>query len=121
MLANIEKAIKQKFSGFISRGAIISVEIAKRNTPYLNPYVTNRQNFYVKEVIGLLSKKIKGLRISAGLTVADENIVGNFGVPVITLGPKGGEAHSLKEWVSKKSIEETEKIYLEVAEHLTGF
>jgi len=117
LLKEIKKNIDSNFSSYISKGVKISIKIAKRNTPYLNPYITNRKNVYVKKALKILSKKLK---ISAGLTVADENIVANFGVPVITIGPVGGNAHSNKEWVSKKSVLQIEKIYLDLLCELVG-
>jgi len=118
LLNEIKKSIEEKFSDYFSKGAKISIEIAHRDTPYLEPYITDKNNFYVKKVIRLLSKKMDGLIISAGLTVADENVVANKNVPVITLGPIGGDSHSSKEWVSKKSIEKLERIYVGIIESL---
>ncbi len=118
LLAEIESALIQQFSIYTAKGVKISLEIQKRNTPYLKPYITDKNNLYVKKFISLLSNKIKSLRISAGQTVADENIVGSFGVPVVTMGPIGGEAHSLNEWVSKKSIIEIEKIYVDAVQEM---
>ena len=115
----ISKQLEEKFYYYLTKGVRISIRIAKRNTPYLKPYVTDRNNVYVKKVLSLLSNKIRNLKVSAGLTVADENIVGNFGVPVITIGPLGGGAHSSGEWVSKKSIGEIEKIYISTINLLT--
>jgi len=100
----IRKLLEGRFSDYLAKGVRLSIKMTKRNTPYLKPYITDRNNIYVNKVLALLSNKIKNLKVSAGLTVADENIVGNFGVPVITIGPLGGEAHSSGEWVSKKSI-----------------
>lgn len=118
LLKDIKNSIEKELSEYLSKGVRISLEVAKRNTPYLKPYITDRNNAYVKKILKLLSRTMKNLSVSAGLTVADENIVGNFGVPVITVGPFGGEAHSANEWVSKKSIEETDKIYTSVVQSL---
>ena len=117
LLEEIKNSINTEYSDYISRGVAISAEILKRNTPYLKPYITDAKNKYVNKALNLASKNIKNLKISAGLTVADENIVAGFGVPVITIGPFGGEAHSSNEWVSKKSVEETEKTYIHILEN----
>lgn len=114
LLEDIKKMINSYFSHYIRKGVKIDAEIMKRNTPYLRPYISDRKNPYVKNILSLLSKRIKRLKISAGMTVADENIVALFGVPVITLGPIGGGAHSSKEWVSMKNVQELEKIYEEI-------
>ena len=84
----------------------------------MNPYITDKNDNYVKKAVEILSKKFNGLKISAGLTVADENITGKF-IPVITLGHIGGEAHSSKEWVSKKSVEKMEIVYKDILEKLS--
>lgn len=119
LLKEIKKRISSGFSYHISKGAGINAEIMKRDTPYLKPYMSDRRNPYVKGIIDLLKKKMKGMKISAGMTVADENIVGMF-VPVITLGPIGGEAHSSREWVSKKSVIELERAYLEIIHSISS-
>lgn len=121
LLKEIESLIRSEFKEYISKGVKISIEVEKRNTPYLKPYVTYQNNEHVKRTVNILSKYMKNIKISAGLTVADDNLVGSFGVPVITLGPIGGEAHSSKEWVSKKSIEQIEKMYVEVLNGLSGY
>ena len=76
----------------------------KRKTPYLPAYEVNRKLPDVRKFLSSYSRLIGHPRISYGLTVADENILSAAKVPVITLGPMGGEAHSSGEWVSKKDF-----------------
>ncbi|MCX8198012.1 MAG: M20/M25/M40 family metallo-hydrolase [Candidatus Micrarchaeota archaeon] len=78
------------------------VEIPERKTPYLPAYKTDRRSPEVIRFLSAYEKHAGSYRLSFGLTVADENIISLSGVPVVTVGIKGGGAHSFGEWVSKK-------------------
>lgn len=82
-------------------GCSWSVEIPKRKTPYLPSYETDEGHPAVLRFLSLYGSHLGKPSISYGLTVADENVLSVEKMPIITLGPAGGEAHSGKEWVSK--------------------
>ncbi len=83
------------------------VELVKRETPYLMPYVVDSKSEWVSFV-----RRVAGpLPFSSGLSVADENVLAMHGVQPITFGPEGGNAHAAGEWVSKKSLLKTSGIY----------
>jgi acetylornithine deacetylase len=82
-------------------GCSWSAQIPERKTPYLPAYETDSRNREVLRFLSSYRAHIGAPSISYGLTVADENVLSVERIPIVTLGPKGGEAHSGKEWVSK--------------------
>lgn len=85
-------------------GKRITVKLKQRKTPYLDPYVTNKEHPFVKK----LATAVQGYHKSDpvynyGSSVADENVFAKLGMPVVTIGPIGGNEHSADEWVSKQS------------------
>jgi acetylornithine deacetylase/succinyl-diaminopimelate desuccinylase-like protein len=78
------------------------VEIVERETPYLYPYVTSKENPFVRQICKAISKKYKIL-YRYGKSVADENRFGLIGLPVVSFGPIGGACHQCNEWVSIRS------------------
>lgn len=91
-------------------GRRISVRVKPRDVPYLMPYVTERDDSFARRV----SSVVGNPRHVYGATVADENVFAASGLPVVTLGPVGGNEHSADEWVSKES-------YLQLIRHLESF
>jgi succinyl-diaminopimelate desuccinylase len=113
----IDKLIEQMYkNGKLSKDADskVRVNIKKRVTPYAPPYVTDINNFFVKKIIQLMN----GDEIlNYGKSVADDNVFSTqLGLPVITIGPRGDNIHSSNEWVSKKSLENTTKLYKQILE-----
>ncbi len=109
VLAELRDALRQ----FEKGGARVSVALKKRETPYLAPYVTDASGAFVKRVRGVVERKHGNAHSAYGLSVADENVFASKGLPVVTIGPDGGNEHNPGEWVSKKS-------YLELIEVLKG-
>ncbi len=85
-------------------GCSWSVEIPARKTPYLPAYETDAKNPLVAKFLALYKENIGTPEISYGLTVADENVLSTTGIPIVTLGPLGGGAHSSEEWLSEKDF-----------------
>ncbi|MFA6489804.1 MAG: M20/M25/M40 family metallo-hydrolase [Candidatus Micrarchaeia archaeon] len=85
-------------------GCSWSVEIPVRKTPYLPAYETDSKNPLVAKFLSLYKENIGNPEISYGLTVADENVLSTTGIPIVTLGPLGGGAHSSEEWLSEKDF-----------------
>lgn len=85
-------------------GCSWSAEIPSRKTPYLPAYETDSKNPLVAKFLSLYKQNIGTPEISYGLTVADENVLSTTGIPIVTLGPLGGGAHSSEEWLSEKDF-----------------
>ena len=81
------------------------IKIKKRETPYLNGYELNKNNQYVKKMIKAIKNVTKKNPVPYfRSSIADENIFGFHKIPVLGIGPIGGNAHAPNEWVSLKSI-----------------
>ena len=92
-----------KRQGFaLPKGCSWKAEVPDRKTPYLPAYETERGHPRARKFLSAYKKHIGAYALSYGLTVADENVLSAEGMPVITVGLKGGNAHSAGEWVSKK-------------------
>ncbi len=95
----------------------VIVELGKRKTNFLQPYITDSNHKLVKFVADIVKEKFKGVNYNYGLSVADDNIFGyELKLPVITIGPAGGNAHSADEFLYKQSyldLIETYKLILE--------
>ena len=60
----------------------------------------------------LTPSKIKPIYTSS---VADENVFANkLNIPVLTLGPIGGNAHIAGEWLSLNSMSTVQTIYIDI-------
>lgn len=96
-------------------GKRISARLKERKTPYIAPFVTEKNNPYVMKLAEAVRQKFGTAPIYGyGMSVADENIFAACGVPVAVVGAKGGNEHAANEWVSKSS-------YLELIDVLKTF
>ncbi|MDO8554296.1 MAG: M20/M25/M40 family metallo-hydrolase [Candidatus Micrarchaeota archaeon] len=96
-------------------GKRITVKLKERKTPYLDPYVTNKEHSFVKRLATAVTVYHKCEPIyNYGSSVADENVFAKIGLPVVTIGSLGGNEHSADEWVSKQS-------YFDLIEILRNF
>lgn len=87
------------------------VELKPRATPYLEGYFFDRfphQDQIAKIIEDQTGQKIKLVTRSS---VGDDNVFASLGIPIITWGPDGDNAHSANEFVSKKSLETMAKMY----------
>ncbi|MDY6761836.1 MAG: M20/M25/M40 family metallo-hydrolase [Candidatus Nanohaloarchaea archaeon] len=75
--------------------------LGERPTPFLPPYVTDRDD--VSEIESVIEESIGRLSPGHALSVADENVLGQE-VPIVVVGPRGGNAHGADEWVDLDSI-----------------
>ncbi len=108
---SVFQELDKQMDGFREENVRIEVKVKERKTPYLEPYITERNEDFVKKIVSIIENKYGEVIYNYGLSVADENVFSTLGIPVITMGPKGDEGHNANEWVSKKS-------YLEVIEIL---
>ena len=106
-----------KDSGIVDKRAVVDVGVKARETPYLEPYLTDIENEEVVKVLGVLRAHYGSYSASYDRSVSDENVIANsLKVPVIRIGPKGGGAHAGNEWVSYDSIRDLAKLYSEIIE-----
>ncbi len=85
--------------------ANVTIEPVKRPTPFCQPFIISQSNPFVKQVSQVLEdtfgeKPVCYYRRS----VADENRIASLGIPVLTIGPGGGNAHEANEWVSETDL-----------------
>ncbi|MFA4983590.1 MAG: M20/M25/M40 family metallo-hydrolase [Candidatus Micrarchaeia archaeon] len=96
--------------GLYSRGVFseidgkrITARLKNRATPYLAPYVTPKENPFVQSLSMIVEARAGKASYAYGTSVADENVIASLGIPVISIGPMGGNEHSANEWITKKS------------------
>ena len=115
------KYVKKHLSSLhFPEGCSWSVEIPQRKTPYLPAYETSQAHPLVKKFLSSYKKNIGEPEISYGLTVADENVLSTTGIPIVTLGPLGGGAHSSEEWLSEKDFLLLSKQVPKIVQELLG-
>ncbi|MFZ2199616.1 MAG: M20 family metallopeptidase, partial [Microgenomates group bacterium] len=85
-----------------------------RPTPYLPGYIFTA--FPYQDTIREVIKKHTGLdmELKSRKSVADDNALATLGIPVITWGPDGGNAHAPNEYVKINSLNILSKMYLEL-------
>jgi succinyl-diaminopimelate desuccinylase len=90
----------------------ITVSVPERPTPYLMPYVTPTTDPFVQLVGQVVQEHMGAVSQHYAFSVADENYYGAaLGLPVIVLGPAGGNHHAPGEWVSLSSLQQVVAIY----------
>ena len=116
----VEELIRRlKSNGTLGRRTAVAVSIAKRETPYIDPYETRLSDERVRQVIQIVDERCGTHHINYGSSVADDNIISNvLHVPVITIAPNGDNPHAENEWVSRKGLGEVASLYAELIERL---
>lgn len=84
-------------------GRKIEVIIKERKTEYLMPYVTSKSDPLTGKISDAMRKAVGEPAYCYGASVADENRFAAKGIPVVTIGPVGGNQHAAEEWASKDS------------------
>lgn len=96
----------------------VEFEVPRRITPYGNGYATPRYGPML-DLVNTAYSDILGEppRYVIGRSVADENVYAEAlpELPVINLGPKGGDLHTGNEWIDVHSIPTAAALYREVA------
>lgn len=84
-----------------------------RKTPYLQAYYFDC--FPYQSELGNLIEKYTGKKmvLTTRKSVGDDNVLASLGIPVITLGPEGGNEHKANEYVEIESLNRLQKIYEE--------
>ncbi len=108
-------ALRRK--GILDKRTEAKASIRKRETPYIEPYANNMSDGHVRHVISLMERNFGSAFINYGSSVADDNILANeLHIPVLVIGPKGGNEHSANEWVSARSLAQTSRFYIMLLE-----
>jgi len=99
----------------------ITVAIPARRTPYLQPYATSQHDPFAQLVETVVRERLGAVIYNYGLSVADENVYGAvLDLPVVVVGPAGGNSHAPDEWVSVASVEQLTDIYRAVLQEFLG-
>lgn len=103
-------------SKVLNSRTMVKVYIKKRETPYLEPYITDEKGQYARKIMALIKKHAgKSVTLSYGMSVADENVFAHtLHLPTLTIGPKGGNEHSENEWVSHRSLEQEVALFKDI-------
>ncbi|MEM3839512.1 MAG: M20/M25/M40 family metallo-hydrolase [Candidatus Micrarchaeaceae archaeon] len=102
----VEGLVKEMYlKGRLHKMTKVNVYVKERKTPYIEPYVNDLGNKTIRRILGIVKATIGEPRLNYGSSVADDNVLFNsLKLPVVTIGPSGGNIHSQNEWVSRKSI-----------------
>lgn len=89
------------------------VRLRPRKTPYLSGYYFAQ--FPNKPIIGDLISRYTGrdMKLHTRMSVGDDNVLATLGVPVITWGPDGGNAHAPNEYVLASSLQVMNTLFYE--------
>lgn len=105
--------LKKEFLIAKKKGLIradVGINLVLRKTPFCEPFIIRSDNSFVKRVSQVLKNVIKEKPVPYyRRSVGDENRIAVLGIPVVTIGPSGGNAHDANEWVSEKSLFQLEK------------
>lgn len=96
----------------------VTISLKPRPTPYLTGY--NFTSFPHQRQIADIIKHTTGNQLTTHFrsSVGDDNVLATLGIPVITWGPDGGNAHKPNEWVSLKSLETLSHMYRQLLHNL---
>jgi acetylornithine deacetylase/succinyl-diaminopimelate desuccinylase-like protein len=87
------------------------IELKPRKTPYLQGYYFESFPYFTE--IGNIIKKFthKNMKLETRVSVADDNVLATLGIPILTWGPDGGNAHTANEFVNMDSLDILAKMY----------
>lgn len=95
-------------------GIKLKIEQIERETPYNESYEINLSDPFLNTLQENVFSPDRVRGIYTG-SVADENVFANrLNIPVISLGPIGGNGHIADEWVSLSSIENVSETYKKI-------
>lgn len=92
--------------------AHVAITLVPRPTPFCEPFTVSENNKFVIDIYKILKETITSNPVFYyRRSVGDENRIAALGIPVVTIGPSGGNAHEPNEWVSKESLLELESFF----------
>lgn len=113
-----QEVIQKALTSIDESNKNITIELKPRLTPYLPGYFF--ETFPHQETIAHIIKDVTNqeMMLHQRSSVGDDNVLATLGIPVITWGPDGGNAHVTGEWVSISSLEKLSKMYRKLLEEL---
>jgi len=123
VIPDSSEILKQKLQSFLrsfKTEARLEVSLADRPTPYLEPFVIDKENQFLQLISAAVKEVYGDFYYNYGQSVGDENVFGALGLPVFTLGPLGDNHHTADEWVSIESLEKLSRIYRLILERLNS-
>ncbi len=91
----------------------------KRPTPFCSPYQIDKNNMFVKACKRAVKETTGKSILFYRNSVADECVFAErLNVPVVTIGPDGGNAHQADEYVEVISLEKVVTTYLTILRNL---
>jgi acetylornithine deacetylase/succinyl-diaminopimelate desuccinylase-like protein len=116
-----QSIIKNDFESVLKRLPIeskIDISYAERRTPFLEPYLTDRRNGFVRKFIHLFKSQYRREPGIAGArSVGDYNVFGAR-MPTIVFGPVGKGSHSTEERLDVRSLHRCERFLIRYLESL---
>jgi len=111
--ARVERMVAElRRKGRLNSSTKVKVAVKKRETPYMEPYVQDAANPRIRKVLRLIKKNLREPVINYASSVADDNVLSkSTRIPIVTIGPIGGNEHGQNEWVSLRSLRELVSIY----------
>lgn len=97
------------------------LKFSPRPTPFLEPFLLSKNEPFVELAKNAVEKVYGISEYNFGQSVADENVFGILGIPVLTIGPVADNHHSAEEWVSISSLEKLRDIYRFILEDFEDF
>jgi acetylornithine deacetylase/succinyl-diaminopimelate desuccinylase-like protein len=116
-----QKSIKKDFQSVLKRVPIesrVDVSFAQRSTPFLEPYLTDRRNGFVRKFIrSFRSHYRREPEIASARSVGDYNVFASR-MPTIVYGPVGRGSHSTGERLDVRSLYRCERFLTDFLESL---
>lgn len=82
-----------------------------RKTPYLEGYYFDTFPYQDQIAQIVHAETGKAMTLHERSSVGDDNVLASLGIPVITWGPDGGNAHAADEYVDLESLRQLSKMY----------
>jgi acetylornithine deacetylase/succinyl-diaminopimelate desuccinylase-like protein len=113
---NMIKRDFEKVASKLNIGSSIRVSFAERGTPFLEPYIVDRRNKYVRSFIQFFRSRYRREPvITYAKSVGDYNVFG-CRMPTVVFGPIGRDSHTSRERVDIRSLYRCEKFLTDYLE-----
>ena len=116
-VADAKRRVEMLVADMHARGRLheltrVMVYVKKRETPYIEPYLNDTKNKTIRKILKVVKSTVGEPRLNYGSSVADDNVLFNsLKLPIVTIGPAGGNIHAQNEWVSRKSLGKLTRLY----------
>ncbi|MBI2442920.1 MAG: M20/M25/M40 family metallo-hydrolase [Candidatus Levybacteria bacterium] len=111
---------EEKFIAAVKKIANVSINLISRKTPYLKAY--RFYDFPHKNLIKQIIRKHTGKSFTNDTysAVGDDNVIASLGIPVLTWGPDGGNAHVENEYVNLSSLRTLSAMFIDLLQNVEG-